>query len=82
MLDSPVVTYREPVGEDVTITSQVVERFYRDMLEFPGQAVIIENGDPPADILEHARTYQFTATPSGRAGFFPHPVRRVPQDTT
>lgn len=82
VLDSPVVTYREPVGEDVTITSQVVERFYRDMLEFPGQAVIIENGDPPADILDRARTYQFTATPSGRAGFFPHPVRRVPQDTT
>lgn len=68
-----MVTYREPVGEDVTITSQVVERFYRDMLEFPGQAVIVENGDPPADILEHARTYRFTATSSGRMGFFLRP---------
>lgn len=73
VLDSPVVTYREPLGEDVTITSNVVDYFYRNMLDFPGQAVIIENGDPPADVLAQAHTYHFTAGDSGRAGFFPPP---------
>lgn len=73
VLDSPVVTYREPVGEDISITSDVVTHFYRDMAEFPRQAIIIENGDPPAEVLERARVYQFTAGGSGRAGFFPLP---------
>ncbi|MGW0767762.1 hypothetical protein [Streptomyces sp. NPDC002676] len=76
VLDSPVVTYRDPiaddpVGEDVDLTSHVVDHFYRDMLDFPGQAVIIENGDPPIDVLSEARSYRFTGTGPGRHGFFP-----------
>ncbi|WP_142266352.1 ATP-binding protein [Streptomyces sp. SLBN-115] len=76
VLDSPVVTYRdpisdEPIGEDVDLTSHVVDHFYRDMLDFPGQAVIIENGDPPIDVLSEARSYRFTGTGPGRHGFFP-----------
>ena len=46
VLDSPVVTYREPVGEDVDITSNVVDHFYQDMLTFPGQAIVIERVAP------------------------------------
>ncbi|MFF7250524.1 hypothetical protein ACFZBU_42420 [Embleya sp. NPDC008237] len=78
VLDSPVVTFRdpitEPVGEDVDLTSNVVDHFYRDMLDFPGQAVVIENGDPPADVLAQARVYQFAGAGSGRSGFFPKPT--------
>lgn len=39
---------------------------YRDMLDFPRSAVIVENGAPPADVLENARAYRFTATASVR----------------
>ncbi|WP_406529501.1 hypothetical protein [Streptomyces sp. I8-5] len=78
VLDSPVVTYRQPVKStpqdpdlpDVRITSTVVDRFYEDMLAFPGQAVIIENGDPPLGVLSEATTYNFTAA-DGRPGFLP-----------
>jgi hypothetical protein len=80
VLDSPVVTYRDPisdpVGEDVDLTSNVVDHFYADMLGFPGQTVIIENGDPPMDVITQARIYRFAGTGSGRPGFFPvQPVR-------
>ncbi|MFD3739679.1 hypothetical protein [Streptomyces sp. NPDC058629] len=79
VLDSPVVTYRQPVKyvpqdpdlPDVRITSTVVDRFYEDMLAFPGQAVIIENGDPPLGVLSEATTYNFTAAADGRPGFLP-----------
>jgi hypothetical protein len=78
VLDSPVVTYRQPVKNtpedpdlpDVRITSTVVDRFYEDMLAFPGQAVIVENGDPPLGVLSEATTYHFTAA-DGRPGFLP-----------
>ncbi|MFD8260215.1 hypothetical protein ACFV19_15050 [Streptomyces griseoluteus] len=77
VLDSPVVTYRDPEPDDiddiddVELTSTVVDRFYKDMLPFPGQAIIVENGDPPTKVLSEAVTYHFTGTASGRAGFFP-----------
>lgn len=79
VLDSPVVTYRQPVKDgpgdpdlpDVPITSTVVDRFYEDMLAFPGQAVIVENGDPPLGVLSEAATYSFTAAADGRPGFLP-----------
>nr|WP_107908932.1 hypothetical protein [Streptomyces chartreusis] len=78
VLDSPVVTYRDPIeesiGEDVELTSNVVDHFYRRMLDFPGQAVILENGDPPADVISQASVYRFTGTGPGRHGFFPTPA--------
>ncbi|MFE5613968.1 hypothetical protein ACFQ69_03145 [Streptomyces sp. NPDC056470] len=79
VLDSPVVTYREPVGEDVDITGHVVDHFYRDMATFPGQAVIIENGDPPDDVLPHVTAYRFTGSAEGRRGFFPISAARPPK---
>lgn len=38
------------------------------------QAVIIENGDPPAEVIARARTYRFVRAGSGRPGFFPDPA--------
>jgi len=87
VLDSPVVTYRdpilddEPVGEDVDLTSHVVDHFYADMLDFPGQVVIIENGDPPLNVLSEARVYRFTGTGPGRHGFFPANLQETEADT-
>ncbi|TMR03410.1 hypothetical protein ETD83_10920 [Actinomadura soli] len=80
VLDSPVVTYRDPEPDetpdipDVEMTSTVVDRFYKDMLSFPGQAVVIENGDPPTKVLSEATTYHFTGAGGRRAGFFPTPL--------
>ncbi|MEW1799202.1 hypothetical protein ACIGO7_07570 [Streptomyces virginiae] len=79
VLDSPVVTYRGPhsdpqsdaPGDDVPMTSTVVDHFYRNMLTFPGQVIIFENGDPPHDIIAQARTHRFGLQEGDRAGFFP-----------
>ncbi|MGW5442757.1 hypothetical protein [Streptomyces asiaticus] len=75
VLDSPVVTYRDPhgdpQGDDVPMTSNVVDHFYRNMLTFPGQVIIFENGDPPRDVIAQARTHRFALEEGDRAGFFP-----------
>lgn len=71
ILDSPVVTYREPVGGDIEITAHVVDSFYRDLLSFPGQAIIMKNGDPPQEVVAASHSYQFTGRGLGRYGFFP-----------
>lgn len=73
VLDSPVVTYRgpisDPVGDDIELTPYVLDRFYLHMLTVPGQTVILENGDPPPEVIAQARIYRFTE--SGSGGFFP-----------
>jgi hypothetical protein len=79
VLDSPVVTYRGPhsdpqgdaPGDDVPMTSTVVDHFYRNMLTFPGQVIIFENPDPPHDVIAQARTHRFGLQEGDRAGFFP-----------
>jgi peptidoglycan hydrolase CwlO-like protein len=79
VLDSPVVTYRGPhsdpqsdaPGDDVPMTSTVVDHFYRNMLTFPGQVIIFENGDPPRDVIARARTHRFGLQEGDRPGFFP-----------
>jgi hypothetical protein len=38
----------------------LVDHFYRHLLDFPGQAIVVENGDPPADVVG-----QVGGTPSG-----------------
>lgn len=80
MLDSPVVTFRQAENREADpelMTYDVVEHFYRDLLDDPpGQVIIIENGTPPAAITERARIYAFSVDGSERFGFFP------PQDQT
>jgi hypothetical protein len=34
--------------------------------------IVVENGDPPADIDKYAYVYAFSTSNSDRAGFFPH----------
>ncbi|GGP32450.1 hypothetical protein GCM10018980_68340 [Streptomyces capoamus] len=72
VLDSPVLTYREPHEQDVQLTHNVVEHFYRGLLsDVPGQVIVVENGDPPRDLDEYATVYAFSTPGSERAGFFP-----------
>ncbi|MFG2892108.1 hypothetical protein [Streptomyces sp. NPDC048248] len=72
VLDSPVLTYREPHEQDVQLTHNVVEHFYEGLLsDVPGQVVVVENGDPPSDLGDYAAVYAFSTEGSERSGFFP-----------
>jgi hypothetical protein len=75
MLDSPLVTYRDPIApEDVELSrSNLVERFYEPFRNWDErlQVIIIENRDPPLWVAEFAKIERFTGTKSfGRAGFY------------
>lgn len=69
VLDSPVLTYREP--GDTQLTPRVVEHFYKGLSDFASQIIVIENGDPPEDLDPDAAIYAFGTAGSDRAGFFP-----------
>ncbi|MGW4903847.1 hypothetical protein ACWEO9_00660 [Streptomyces albidoflavus] len=76
VLDSPVLNYRQPGGpspEVGQVPDNVTDRFYQDLFDsFRGQAVVVENGDPPAGIAGQAQVYMFSRDPGGqRFGFFP-----------
>jgi hypothetical protein len=72
VLDSPLVTYRQPDPEDDEIPVSVADSFYRYLAsEFDGQSIVLENQDPPSD-LTNISLIEFTKSPgSGRYGLFP-----------
>jgi hypothetical protein len=75
ILDSPLVTYRDPMTpEDVQLShSDLSQRFYEPFREWDNrlQVIIIENRDPPTWINEVAKVERFTGVQSyGRAGFY------------
>ena len=73
LLDSPLVTYREPdehMGEGVKLA------FYHGLAEELGsaQVIVLENEEPPEDIKKSISFTGFTKNPSmGRYGLFPPP---------
>ncbi len=74
VLDSPLVTYRQPdPGEDEAIPASVSDSFYRYLAtEFEGQAIVLENQDPPADVSGDTTIITFTKREGqGRYGMFP-----------
>ncbi|MET8860818.1 hypothetical protein ABZW95_32270, partial [Streptomyces sp. NPDC004579] len=76
ILDSPLVTYRQPGlrrTDDPDLPDSVIDYFYRGLFHrFAGQAIVVENDDPPGDIVEQARVYMFSRDPADhRFGFFP-----------
>lgn len=79
VLDSPVVTYRQPdqpngEGEDETITTNVVDAFYRYLQNsFNGQSIIFENRSPVSPLPAGSREYFFGGPSHGsdRKGFYP-----------
>lgn len=82
ILDSPIVTYRQPgdpelSGEDETISTNVVDAFYAYLQnQFTGQSLILENKSPVSPLPDGSREYFFggTATTSERTGFYPPQV--------
>lgn len=74
VLDSPLLAYREPDGDDDDLTgTEVHQRFYEKLQEISGrQIIILENDDPPNRIQEDGQCTFFSKNPhSGRYGFFP-----------
>lgn len=79
ILDSPVVTYRQPgdpefSGEEETISMNVVDAFYVYLQnQFGGQSIILENKSPVSPLPEGSREYFFggTAAVTQRTGFYP-----------
>lgn len=82
ILDSPIVTYRQPgdpelSGEDETISTNVVDAFYAYLQNrFSGQSLILENKSPVSPLPDGSREYFFggTATTTERTGFYPPQV--------
>lgn len=77
ILDSPLNPFRPKVPNpeaDEPIPLDVKEAFYRDLAadDSGNQYVIIENVEPPKDLLKNIQYEQFTGNSElGRSGFFP-----------
>lgn len=74
VLDTPLLAYREPEGDDDDLSgTDVHERFYEYLAQIAERQVIVfENVDPPASIQDAAEETFFSKNPhSGRYGFFP-----------
>ncbi|MEU2944367.1 hypothetical protein ABZ620_25680, partial [Nocardiopsis alba] len=60
VLDSPLLTYREPDEDDIKIPYDVVAHFYRTLRDDPSaQVIIVENVDPPHDLSGKATLHPF-----------------------
>src|SRR5262249_16856399 len=74
LLDSPLVTYRDPMTEDdVQLSrSNLNNRLYEALRNWDDrlQVIIIENRDPPTWLPEIAKVESFTGAGFGRAGFY------------
>ena len=76
VLDSPLLAYREPDGqEDDLRGTDLQEKFYDYLQGLPDdrQVIVVENTDPPAIIIARQQSLMFTKNPhQGRYGLFPH----------
>lgn len=84
VLDTPLLTYREPMrvskygeldaDEKVLAATTLQEHFYQHLISLRGSAqfIILENSDPPVNLLPLLHTHVFTGDATdGRIGFFP-----------
>lgn len=75
VLDSPLLAYREPDGEEYDLTgTDLKERFYAYLETLPEdtQVIVIENTDPPDSIREREQSIMFSKNPyHERYGLFP-----------
>ncbi|WP_375415063.1 AAA family ATPase [uncultured Bradyrhizobium sp.] len=76
LLDSPLLSYKEPDGEDDDMRHTDLKAQFYNYLKNIGidrQVIIVENTDPPDDVRALPNAQKFTGNPSeaGRAGLFP-----------
>jgi DNA repair ATPase RecN len=75
MLDSPLLSYREPEGPADDLRGvDLNTHFYRYLDGFKAnrQVVVVENTDPPDDVRTSTQAIVFTGVPGkGRFGLFP-----------
>ncbi|SJZ78201.1 ATP-binding protein [Consotaella salsifontis] len=75
VLDSPLLAYREPEGDDLDlIGTDLNAQFYSYLAKLPvdRQVIVIENRDPPSEVSARPNVLMFSKNPnSGRYGFFP-----------
>lgn len=75
VLDSPLLAYREPDGEEYDLTgTDLKERFYAYLEALPEdtQVIVIENTDPPDLITKREQSIMFSKNPyHKRYGLFP-----------
>ena len=76
VLDSPLLAYWEPEGdEDDLRGTDLKEMLYRYLMDLPKdrQVIIVENETPPEFVSREVNVIRFTKNPhQGRYGFFPH----------
>lgn len=74
VLDSPLLAYWEPEGEEDDLTgTDLKERFYEYLLGLRAdvQVIVVENQHPPDFVFERSNVVVFTKNPHhGRYGFF------------
>ena len=74
VLDTPLLAYREPEGEEDDLSgTDVQDRFYEYLrVRDERQVIVFENIDPPESIKNLPQTRFFSKNPHiGRYGFFP-----------
>ncbi|HCJ7539762.1 TPA: hypothetical protein NVQ94_001330, partial [Acinetobacter baumannii] len=73
ILDSPLLAYREPESDDeALVLNGVNNKFYDYLKKFSDrQVIIIENNDPPKEIIDMPYTHYFSKSSIGRYGLFP-----------
>ncbi|TIV37006.1 MAG: hypothetical protein E5V91_19720 [Mesorhizobium sp.] len=87
VLDSPLLSYREPEGEGDDLSgTDLNTHFYGYLaaLQDDRQVLVVENIDPPTDIQSSEQAIKFTRIEGlGRYGFFPRdPSENEPGATT
>ncbi|MYC69003.1 MAG: hypothetical protein F4X12_22065 [Acidobacteriia bacterium] len=74
VLDSPLLAYWEPEGDEDDLTgTDLKERFYEYLLGLRAdvQVIVVENEHPPDFVVERSNVVVFTKNPhQGRYGFF------------
>jgi len=74
VLDTPLLAYREPDGDEDDLSgTDVQDRFYEYLnKQVARQIIVLENVDPPRSIKSRPQTTIFSRNPhQGRFGFFP-----------
>ena len=80
VIDTPLLAYREPEGEEDDLSGTAVqEKFYEYLSGWElRQVIILENVDPPDFVKNNDQTTFFSKNPDlGRYGFLPYIERAV-----